>query len=161
MARHSLMPLPGNMISRDPFFSLQRSMNRLFEDAFGGSTMPAAGDTGDVYSVMPQMNISENDKEFRVTAELPGVAEKDVDVTLDDDILTIRGEKKVEKKEEKENYHVVERSYGQFQRSIRVPHSVKGDQVQARVENGVLTIVLPKNQAQEKARHIEVKGSTH
>jgi len=54
-----------------------------------------------------------------------------------------------------------ERSYGQFQRSIRVPHSVKGEQVQARVENGVLTIVLPKNQVQEKARHIEVKGGTH
>jgi len=159
MARHSLMPLAGNVISRDPFWSLQRSMNKLFEDAFRGS--PAVGDAGDLYSVMPQLNISETDREFRVTAELPGVAEKDVDVTLDDDVLTIRGEKKLEKREEKENYHVVERSYGQFQRSIRVPHSVKGEQVQARVENGVLTIVLPKNQAQEKARHIEVKGGAH
>ena len=107
------------------------------------------------------MNISDTDKEFRITAELPGVSEKDVDVTLDDDVLTIRGEKKFEKTEAKENYHAIERSYGQFQRSIRVPHSVKGDQVLAQVENGLLTIVLPKNEAEDKARHIEVKGSTH
>jgi len=160
MARQSLMPVAGNLIGRDPFLSLQRSMNRLFEDVFRGS-MPAASENGDIYSVMPQMNISETDKELRVTAELPGVAEKDVDVTLDDDILTIRGEKKLENKEDKENYHMIERSYGQFQRSIRVPHSVKGDQVQAHVENGILTVVLPKNEAQEKTRHIEVKGSAH
>lgn len=161
MARHSLMPVPGSMMGRDPFWSLQRSMNRLFEDVLRSSATPAVGESGDVYSLMPQMNISETDKEFRVTAELPGVAEKDVDVTLDDDVLTIRGEKRLEKKEDKENYHVVERSYGQFQRSILVPHSVKGDQVQARVENGVLTIILPKNQTQEKTRHIAVKGATH
>ncbi len=160
MARQSLMPVGGNIIGRDPFLSLQRSMNRLFEDVFRGS-MPSSSESADIFSVMPQMNISETDKEFRVTAELPGVAEKDVDVTLDDDVLTIRGEKKLENKQDKENYHMIERSYGQFQRSIRVPHSVKGDQVQANVENGVLTIVLPKNEAQEKTRHIEVKGATH
>jgi HSP20 family protein len=107
--------------------------------------------------IMPNINVSETDNEIRITAELPGLAEKDVDVTLDDDVLTIRGEKK----DEKENDHVVERSLGRFQCSVRVPHSVIPDQVQARVENGILTVILPKDQAQEKTRHIKVQSSSH
>jgi HSP20 family protein len=159
MARQSLMPFGGNA---DPLLSFQRGMNRLFDDMFRGSGMPMASETQESGMIMPQVNVSETDNEIRITVELPGVAEKDVDVTLDDDVLTIRGEKRFEKKEDKENYHVVERSFGRFQRSLRVPHSIKADQVQAQVENGVLTVILPKNAAEEKTRHIQVRsGAAH
>ena len=70
------------------------------------------------------MNVSETDKEIRITAELPGVTEQDIEVSLDDDVLTIRGEKKFERKDDKENFHFVERSYGTFQRSLRLPYAV-------------------------------------
>ena len=158
MARHSLIPPGAGLVSGDPFMSLQRSMNRLFDDMFR-TGMPAAISQGEEHGIiMPQMNVSETENEVRITAELPGVSEKDVDITLDDDMLTIRGEKRMEKKEDKENYHFVERSFGEFRRTLRVPHSINPDQVQARVENGVLTVTLPKNQGQEKMRHIQVKG---
>ncbi len=161
MARHSLIPVGSGFISGDPFMSLQRSMNRLFDDMFrSGAPLTGQGEEGGM--ILPQMNVSETENEVRITAELPGVSEKDVDITLDDDMLTIRGEKRMEKKEDKENYHFVERSFGQFRRTLRVPHSIDADQVQASVENGVLTVILPKHQGQEKMRHIQVKsGSTH
>lgn len=162
MARNSLTPMSGHLVANDPFWSLQQGVSRLVDDMLSGAGMPLLNRPGqDQTLMMPQMNVSETDSEIRVTAELPGVAEKDVDVTLDDDVLTIRGEKKLENKEDKENYHFVERSFGRFQRSLRVPHTVKPDQVQARVENGVLTVILPKSSDQEKIRHIQVQGSTH
>lgn len=158
MARHSLSPIVHrSVLGSDPFVSLQQGMNRLFDEVFHGAGMSLMRDDGGM--LMPQVNVSETDKEIRVTAELPGVERKDVDVTLDDDMLTIRGEKKLEKTEDKEDYHFSERSFGRFQRSIRIPHSVNREQVQAHVEHGVLTVILPKNQAQEKTRHIEVKDS--
>lgn len=161
MARHPLAPFGGSHLTGgDPFSSLQRGMNRLFEDVLRGGGLPATGAEGQEGGMlMPQINVSESDTEIRITAELPGVAEKDVDVTLDDDMLTIRGEKRLEQKGDKENYHFVERSFGRFLRSVRLPQSVNRDQVRANVENGVLTIVLPKNAAQEKTRHIPVMGA--
>jgi len=143
----------------DPFTSFQRNMSRLFDDMMHGN-LPSLSRSDEAGMVMPQINVSETDKELRITAEMPGVSEKDVDITLDDGVLTIRGEKKMEKKEDKENFHYMERSYGQFQRSLRVPNSINADQVQASVENGVLTVILPKNMAQEKTRHIQVKGGS-
>ena len=138
-----------------PFVLLHREMNRLFDEvARGGpaAQAPAAGE-----ALIPQINASETDKELRITAELPGVSENDIDVTVDDDLLTIRAEKKVERKDEKENYHFVERSYGVFQRSLRLPFSVEPEQVQARFENGVLTVTLPKLQGEQHARKIAVQ----
>jgi HSP20 family protein len=94
---------------------------------------------------------------------LPGVSEKDVDVSLSDDVLTIRREKKFERKDDTkddtENYHFVERSYGTFQRSLRLPYAVDPDQVQASFENGVLTVTLSKGKEQERSRRIQVIGS--
>ena len=104
------------------------------------------------------MDVSETENEIRVRAELPGVTEKDVEVTLDDDVLTIRGEKRLEQKDEKENYHFVERSFGTFQRSLRLPFPVDPGQVRASLENGVLTVTLPKTAQQERARRIQVQG---
>jgi len=83
------------------------------------------------------------ENEVRICAELPGVRQDDVEVSMDDDVLTIRGEKKLERKDEKENYHFMERSYGTFQRSLRLPFPVDPNQVQADFNNGVLTVTLP------------------
>ena len=150
MARNPMTPFRpgGGMFPGDPFLSLHREMNRLFDDVFRGTGLPAAtgsqgqGDVGTF--VNASMNVSETDKEIRITAELPGVTEQNIDVSLDDDVLTIRGEKKFERKDDKENFHFVERSYGTFQRSLRLPYAVDSEQVQASFENGVLTVTLPK-----------------
>ncbi len=163
MARNPLTPFRsgGGLLGGggDPFMSLHREMNRLFDDVFRG--MPAAGGAqgGTGQFIQAQMNVSETDKEIRITAELPGVDQNDVDVSLDDDVLTIRGEKKFEQKEEKENFHFVERSYGTFQRSVRLPFPVDPEQVNASFENGVLTVSLPKTAQQERSRKIQIQSS--
>jgi len=164
MARNPMTPFRpgGGMFPGDPFLSLHREMNRLFDDVFRGAALPAAsgsqgqGDVGNF--VNASMNVSETDKEIRVTAELPGVTEQDIDVSLDDDVLTIRGEKKFERKDDKENFHFVERSYGTFQRSLRLPYAVDSEQVQASFENGILTVTVPKTGRQERSRRIQVQG---
>jgi len=143
----------------DPFLSLHREMNRLFDDVFngrfGGQT-PGSQQNGGM--IVPDIDVSETENEVRICADLPGVNEGDVDVSLDDDnILTIRGEKKFERKDEKENYHFMERSYGTFQRSMRLPYSVDAGKVQANFDNGVLTVTLPKGKEQEHRRKIQVQ----
>jgi HSP20 family protein len=161
MARNPLTPfrsgsgLPGG---GDPFLSLHREMNRLFDEAF--RNMPVAGGApgGAGQLLTAHMNVSETENEIRITAELPGVNQDDVEVTLDDDVLTIRGEKKFEQSDEKENYHVVERSYGTFQRSLRLPYPTDAEQVRASFDNGVLTVILPKTGRQERSRRIQVQG---
>ncbi|WP_262268673.1 Hsp20/alpha crystallin family protein [Microvirga yunnanensis] len=164
MARNPMTPFrpSGGMFPGDPFLSLHREMNRLFDDVFRGFGLPAAAGSqgqGDVGSVVnASMNVSETDKEIRITAELPGVTEQDIDVSLDDDVLTIRGEKKFERKDDKENFHFVERSYGTFQRSLRLPYAVDSEQVRASFENGVLTVTVPKTGRPERSRRIQVQG---
>ena len=179
MARNPLFPFgvggPGRAYG-DPFMSLHREMNRLFDDAFRGMTPSTQGGQGgqtgqtaqggqdlgqSAYgqaALVPHMDVSETDTELRISAELPGVAEKDVEVTLHEDVLTIRGEKKFERTDERENFHFVERSYGTFQRSLRIPYPVNPDEVQASFDRGVLTVTLPKSQPQEKSRRIEVRS---
>ncbi len=142
----------------DPLFSLHREMNRLFDDVMRGSTSGAAMtmQNGDI--MLPQMDLSETDNEVRITTELPGVSESDIDVALDNDILTVRAQKKFERKDDKENYHFIERSFGTFQRSLRLPFPVDPKQIQARYENGVLTITMRKGKEQERIQHIKVQG---
>lgn len=146
----------------DPFLSLHREMNRLFDDVLRGTGLPAPtgnqgqGRVGNF--VNASMNVSETESEIRITAELPGVTEQDIDVSLDDDVLTIRGEKKFERTDDKENFHFVERSYGTFQRSLRLPFPVDPERVQASFENGVLTVTVPKTGQQERSRRIQVQG---
>jgi HSP20 family protein len=162
MARNSLTPFrPGGLFwGGDPFLSLHREVNRLFDDALRGGTPGASGE-GQAPGgfVNARMNVSETDKEIRVTVELPGVSENDIDVSLDDDLLTIRGEKRIENRDETENFHFVERSFGSFQRSLRLPFSVDPEKVQADFQNGVLTVTLPKTVEQERSRRIQVKGA--
>jgi HSP20 family protein len=174
MARNPLYPFGGGLgrLPGDPFLSLHRDMNRLFDDAFrgmapasqGGQSAREFGQQGQGAAgfgqavLAPHMDVSETDAELRVTAELPGVTDSDVEVTLHDDVLTIRGDKKFERADERENFHFVERSYGTFQRSLRIPYPVKPDEVQASFDRGVLTVTLPKTQPQEKSRRIEVRS---
>jgi HSP20 family protein len=165
MARNPLTPFGsgfGTPGESDPFLSLHREMNRLFDDVLRGTGLPAAtgnqgqGRVGNF--VNASMNVSETENEIRITAELPGVTEQDIDVSLDDDVLTIRGEKKFERTDDKVNFHFVERSYGTFQRSLRLPFPVDPEWVQASFENGVLTVTVPKTGQQERSRRIQVQG---
>ena len=113
----------------EPFASLRRDMDRLFEDfsrGFGWGP-PALAQMG----TAPRVDVSETDSELRIEAELPGVEEKDIEVVLSDGRLTIKGEKKQEKEEKKQDFHLVERSYGSFARSIGLPFEADPGQVKA------------------------------
>ena len=126
----------------DPFGSLFREVQKTFEDFSRRS--PVAGLGSDMLA--PKIDIAESKDAIAVTAELPGVEEKDVDVTLAEGVLTIRGEKKSERDEEDKdkNWHVVERSYGSFSRTISLPFDPDPAKVEARFDKGVLQIHLPK-----------------
>ena len=142
----------------DPFASFRREMDRVFDDFFAGR---APARWSEEAAVDVRFDVAETDKEIRVTAELPGVEEKDVEVTLSDNLLTIRGEKKREEERRQDNYHMVERSYGSFARSLRLPFGVDQDQVSATFDKGVLTIILPKPpEAQRQAKKIEISKSS-
>jgi HSP20 family protein len=139
----------------DMFRTLHREIDQLFDDFTRG--FPTFGDSG----VMPvNLDMAETDKAFEVTAELPGARPEDIEISLSDGVLYVKGEKKTEKEDKQKNYHMMERSYGAFQRSFRLPTEVDPDKVEARFENGLLKITLPKApQAQSKVRKIEVKPS--
>jgi HSP20 family protein len=147
----------------DPFGALRSEMDRLFDSFTGGlPTFPGmfgpSGGRG--FALMPSMDVKETDKEITIEAELPGLDEKDVSLTVQNGVLTIEGEKKLEHEEEKENYHVMERRYGTFQRSLRIPDTVNEDKIEAHFEKGVLRIVLPKRpEVTAEQRKIEIKKS--
>ncbi len=160
MDLRSLVPFSFGGLARradDPFISLHREIDRLFDDFSRGTPLmrwPGANGGVDL-----RVDVSETDKEITVTAELPGVDEKDIDITLTGDLLTIKGEKKAEKERKDDNFHVVERSYGSFVRSLRLPYAIQEKKVQAEFKKGVLTITLPKPvEAQASAKKIEVKA---
>lgn len=159
MARAALVPFDPfrefGSISRglaEPF-SMLREMNRLMDDTFRGIGLRTAM----APMVSARMNVSETENQIKATIELPGVSEKDVEVRIDDGVLTISGEKKEEQTEEKENYHFMERSYGAFRRSIQLPSSADTTQVRATFDKGVLTVVVPKNPQQERSCKIPIQ----
>ena len=159
MRFESLLPAlwNGRRGEMDPFQALRRQMDELFNEYTG-----EAARSPDASVWAPRINVSETDKELKITADLPGVEQKDIEVSLADDRLTIRGEKRHEAEEKKDEegrqYHRVERSYGMFQRTIALPCEVNRDQVQASFKDGVLTVTMPKPaEAQKQARKIEVK----
>ena len=146
----------------DPFGMLRSEMDRLFDTFFGGGlpTFPSPFGSGVGRSSMlvPRIDVKETDKEIIIEAELPGAEEKDISVTLQNGILTLQGEKKIEYDEEKENFRMMERSYGSFQRSLRLPDTVDEDKVEARFDNGILKVSLPKRaEAGGTRRRIDIK----
>ncbi len=102
--------------------------------------------------VTPRVDVSESDNSYVIAMELPGMTEKDIEVTLSDDSLTVKGEKKIEREDKKKNYHVSERSYGSFQRTFRVPSGVDYNKVDANYSKGILNISMPKTQVAKKNR---------
>lgn len=143
-----------------PFLSLQREFDRLYDD-FWRMDVPALGRVrGGEALISPQVDVTEDDKQFVVTAELPGLDEKDVEVTLGDDTLTISGEKKSEHEAEEGGYRTAERVYGSFRRTLPLSDEVLADKVEASFKNGVLTVVLPKNpEAPKRVRKVLVHGA--
>jgi HSP20 family protein len=105
---------------------------------------------------VPAFDVSENDKDYGVTAELPGLDIKDVDITISEGILTVNGEKKHEKEENTEGYHRIERRYGSFARSFRIPGKIETDKVDANYKDGLLKILIPKAEGTE-TKKIEIK----
>ena len=143
-----------------PFLTLHREMNRLFDDVFRGfdAGMPSLFGHG---ASWPSLEVDASDKELRVSAELPGLDEKDVEVLIDKDVLTIRGEKRSETEDRERRFS--ERTYGRFERSIALPFAVEEDKAEASFKNGVLTITLPKSaDAVEQGKRIAInaKGDT-
>ena len=141
-----------------PFLTFQQEMNRLFDDFFKGTGLDTFGVFAEGWDLLrPPVDVVETDKEIRVTAELPGLDEKDIHVSLARDVLTISGEKRQEKEERGRNYYRAERSYGSFRRSIELPGQVQPDKVDAVFRKGVLTITLPKTEAGQKRKKIAIK----
>jgi HSP20 family protein len=139
-----------------PLLSLHREVNRLFDDVFRGFGVPTFGGV-ERGLAWPHVELGETDKEIRVTAELPGLDEKDVDITVEDGLLTLRGEKRSEAEDKDRGYS--ERSYGRFERRIGLPQGVDRDNAIATFKNGVLTVTLPRTEAaNENVRRIPVNG---
>ena len=134
-------------------WGLQSDINRLF-DAFMSPL-----DTAETHSAMvPKLDVAELKDRFEIKAELPGMEEKDIDLSIEDGLLTISGEKKAETEEKDKGYYLKECSYGTFSRSVRLPDNIADDKIEAKFKKGVLTIDLPKKEvAPPKSRKIAIK----
>jgi HSP20 family protein len=165
MANRELTPWSRGGLTpfgRDPFASFRYEMDRLFDDFFS----PVAGEGRNFAApaqsaaavLRPSIDVDETEQAYRVNAELPGLTEKDVELNLRDNVLTISGEKRSEREEEKGGRRYAERSFGRFERTIPFPAEIDAERVDAVFKNGVLTVTLPKNtKAQEQSRRIEVR----
>lgn len=136
-----------NEAKLNPFEAFERDVKRLFDDFF-------ALEPVDLFDSawMPSVDVDEDDKSIHIRAEIPGIDEKDINVTLEDNVLTITGEKKEERKEENKRYIVAERKFGSFKRSITLPAEVKADSAKASFKNGVLTIDFEKKEVSQPKR---------
>jgi len=153
-----------------PFESLRREVNRLFDDFHPfGWRLPAARSTFDFelprlsgtgWPVTPAFDLAEKEKEYEITAELPGLDEKDVEIRLSNHTLTIKGEKNEERQEKHKDYYLSERRYGSFYRSFQLPEGVDADKIDASFAKGVLTVKLPKTaEAQKAEKKISIKAA--
>lgn len=162
------MSVPSRMTTPHPLVTLRDEIDRLFDSVasapFGWrmsdldpfrrfGALPSLGD------ITPHTDVKESDTEIVITAELPGMEDKDVEITLSDGILTLRGEKRVETEDKHGDYHLTERRYGSFHRTFRLPETVDAEKISAAIDKGVLTVTLPKTaEPGKEARRIEVKG---
>ncbi len=149
--------VPGGLGSWGPFEQLRREMDRLFE-SFPRLGLGAAGELST--TAIP-VDIEESDGHVRVQAELPGVTEKDIELSLDptDELLVIKGEKKVEHEKEEGGVYRSERAYGRFERTVQLPAPVKEDEIEAHFKNGVLTIDMTKAEEGKQRKKIPIKAS--
>jgi len=161
-------PAAAAMQAWRPFESLRREVDRLFEDfTLNPFRLPLRRPAFDLepfwqpdsWVAMPAMDLVERDEAFEMTAELPGLDEKNIEVNVANGVLTVKGQKEEDKVEKKEDFHLRERRFGSFSRSVRVPDTVDPDKIEASFKNGVLKVTLPKKpEAQKPVKKIEVKG---
>jgi HSP20 family protein len=155
----------------DVFQSFRSEIDRLFDRFAGGFGLPSFRRMFDIEPAWravssfgfrsPAVDVTEDDKAYKITAEVPGLEEKNIDVTVLGDMLTLKGEKRYEKDEQDKDRHMSERAYGSFQRSFALPDGVDRDKIAANLEKGVLTITLPKTpEAQKQQKKIEVKSAS-
>lgn len=168
-------PVPAARAGYHPIFNLRDEVDRVFDNFFHGwpsvspyfrrlADLDPMKDLGTPYrlsstKMSPNVDASETENAYQITVELPGMDQKDIELTLSDGMLTLKGEKKEEREDTKKDYHLTERSYGEFRRSFPVPDSVDVKNVGAEFRKGVLTVTLPKTkEAKSQTRQIEVKS---
>ncbi|MEJ2673451.1 MAG: Hsp20/alpha crystallin family protein [Deltaproteobacteria bacterium] len=148
--------MPNELMEWRPFREvsrLRREMDRLWDDYFGSGRRGLQPLTAEF---APAVDIKETDTEIVVKAEVPGIDANDINISVTGEVLTIKGEKKSEREEKEENYHLVERSYGSFSRSLALPAAVDLDKIEAKYAKGVLTVTCPKKE-EVKPKAIEIK----
>jgi len=157
MADNSLTNRPDR--NQDPFNWLRKEVDQLFQNMWPiPSKFSESFLSQRVFPALPTLDVAENEKEFTVTADVPGLEEKDLKVEFSNKVLTIKGEKKLNREEKQNNYYLTERLGGSFSRSIQLPFPINENQIQAHVKDGVLQITLPKAESGEKqVKSIEVK----
>ena len=144
---------------QNPFLALHREIDRVFDD-FRQTPWLGFGRPNGGSRFAPLMDVAETDKAIEIKAELPGMSEADVDVSVVDNILSVKGEKKSETEKKDADYHMLERSHGAFTRSLTLPFEVDPDKVEARFDKGVLTITLPKPaEVAAKTRKIKIQSA--
>ncbi len=146
-------PVPYRESEMTPFFGLRREIDRLFDDMF---RMPSLAGVGTM--TWPSVEVSDSDREVRISAEIPGLSEKDVELTVHDGVLSIRGEKKSETEDKNRGYS--ERWYGRFERRLALPSGVQEDKAEASFRDGVLTVTLPKSVEATSGRRIPINAET-
>ena len=151
--RQENRPAPFGSEERSPFLSLRRDIDRLFDDFFQA---PAWGFGRGAAIQWPNLEVSQTDEEVRITAEVPGMSEKDVELLIEDGVLTLRGEKKSESDER--GYS--ERYYGRFERRIALPSGVEEEKAKAEFRDGVLSVTLPLSREAGRGRRIPINTGT-
>ena len=164
MANTELTKGNGGQVQRpaDIFSTMRGEMDRMFERfEHGWPRWPTVLGRGFERDVMvPELDVHDNGKQLTIEIDLPGVDEKDVTVTLANGMLTIKGEKKTEREEKKENYYMAERSYGAFERSLRLPDTIDENKLEAKFDKGVLKVIAQKKpEAVKVEKKIEIKKS--
>ena len=165
MTLKSLIPIGSERgVTRsasNPFSALQQEVDRLFDGfsrGFAGFPSLPSLPSFPSRELWPSMDVSETDKEIEITTELPGLEEKDIQLNVSDNVLTVRGEKKNEREETKKDYHLVERNYGSFTRSVQLPDGVNADNIKAVMSKGVLKVSVPKP-APAQTKKIDIKAA--
>jgi HSP20 family protein len=156
----------------EPFATLRREIDRLFDDfrwpsrLWSGPSLRSGFDlepfsrSETSFGLAPAVDVAEKEKQYEITAELPGIDPANVELKLANGVLTLKGEKQEEKEEKDKDYYLSERRYGSFVRSFRLPEGVDAERIDARFDKGVLTVIVPKTaEAQKKEKKIEIKAA--
>lgn len=158
MPRHTLIPLDFKKYI-EPFNWLRRDIETLSDNFWGASRLqPNVSLYEKEFPFVPEADVTETDREFIISVDLPGLEEKDINVEIRDHILRIHGEKRAESEQKDKNFYRIERACGYFERSIQLPNSISDDNVHAKLKNGVLTITFPKSaESINTAKHIDIQ----